>query len=116
MSERSLRSEVGSPIRRRKFSPWAVERSLELIRNEGLTTLWFKLLGETVYRRMVLLERSLDAPQELLAAEIPVEFDLLRASDADEYALLRPDTGATEVRRRLELGQLCFSGRHDGRI
>jgi hypothetical protein len=35
-------------------------RAKQVLREEGLKSLWFKILGETVYRRLLLLERVLE--------------------------------------------------------
>jgi SAM-dependent methyltransferase/GNAT superfamily N-acetyltransferase len=94
----------------------ALKRTGEVLRQEGVKSLWFKILGETVYRRAILMERPLDQPNVRLAARLPVAIDLLRTSEVDEYANFRPDTDPSETRRRLEAGPLCFVARHEGRI
>jgi GNAT superfamily N-acetyltransferase len=48
--------------------------------------------------------------------ELELEFGLLGADAAREYASLRPDTPDTEVVRRLAAGHRCVVARHAGRL
>ena len=41
----------------------AWRRALEVLQQDGPQSLWFKVLSETVYRRVILLERLLDEPE-----------------------------------------------------
>jgi len=96
--------------------PRALRRAVQVLREEGVGSLWFKALGETVYRRAVVLERSLDEPTPQVAACLPVAFGRLQETEVDEYAAFRPETDPAEVRRRLQAGQMCFVARHEGKI
>jgi len=98
--------------------PWRrmVQRAVGVLQTEGLRSLWFKALGETVYRRAVVLERSLDEATPQVAARLPVAFGRLQETEVDEYAAFRPETDPAEVRRRLQAGQMCFVARHEGKI
>jgi SAM-dependent methyltransferase/RimJ/RimL family protein N-acetyltransferase len=93
-----------------------VQRAVVVLQTEGLRSLWFKALGETIYRRAVVLERSLDEPAPQADARLPVVFGRLQETEADEYAAFRPETDPAEVRRRLQAGEMCFVARHDGRL
>jgi RimJ/RimL family protein N-acetyltransferase len=92
------------------------DRAREVLRREGLRALWFKILGETVYRRLVVVERPLDLPVPDVAARVPVEVGLLRARELAEYRAFRPETPECELESRLRAGQICFVARHEGRI
>lgn len=94
----------------------AAKRGAQVLREEGVRSLWFKLLGETVYRRMDLFERSLDQPIQQLTARVPVVIELMSLADVDEYVAFRPRADRAEVHRRLEAGQWCFVARHEGRM
>ena len=92
----------------------APRRAWEVLREEGLRSLWFHILGETVYRRMVLFERPLSDPIPSAAAAVPVEISLLRPSDVAEYVAFHPAIDAAEVLDRLDHGGKCFIARHQG--
>lgn len=93
-----------------------LRQAAEVFREEGAKSLWFKILGETVYRRVVVMERPLDEPVAEIAARLPVVVSLLRESEVDDYIEFRAGADPSELRRRLEDGQLCFVVRHEGRI
>ncbi|MBC7261230.1 MAG: GNAT family N-acetyltransferase, partial [Chloroflexi bacterium] len=93
-----------------------VSRALEVLRQEGIKSLWFKILGETVYRRMVLFERSLDGPIAEVIPRLPVTIRPLRDADVLEYTRFRPEISPDEVHRRLASGQMCFAAWYEGRI
>jgi GNAT superfamily N-acetyltransferase len=94
----------------------ALERAKEVLRQEGVRSLWFKLLGETVYRRLLLLERPLQDPIPTVTACVPIESSLLQQSEVAEYLAFRPEASEAEVRSQLEIGDWCFVARHQGRI
>jgi len=94
----------------------ALERASEVLRQEGVRSLWFKLLGETVYRRLLLLERPLQEPIPTVTARVPVEISLLQKSEIAEYREFRAETHVSEVQARLDAGHWCFVARHQGRI
>lgn len=93
-----------------------LQRASEVLRKEGFKSLWFKILGETVYRRMVLMDRLLNEPIPDIMARLPVVISLLKDTELDEYLSLRPDADPSDIRRRLSAGQRCFVARHEGRI
>jgi SAM-dependent methyltransferase/ribosomal protein S18 acetylase RimI-like enzyme len=91
-------------------------RAAEVIREEGIASLWFKVLGEILYRRAVLLERPLDEPILPVSSRVPVDIGLLSETQIDDYCSFRPEADPAQVRQRLEEGQRCFVARHEGRI
>jgi GNAT superfamily N-acetyltransferase len=93
-----------------------VARAVDVLRHEGAGSLWFRILGETVYRRVVLMERLLSEPIAELAAHLPVAIDLLKETEVDEYTSFRPEVDPFEIRRRLDAGHRAFVARHGGRI
>src|SRR5881296_363442 len=61
-------------------------------------SLWFRVLGRTVYRRLIVMERRLDEPIARITAGIPAVVSILSDADVDHYAAFRPDTEPAEVR------------------
>src|SRR5271154_723922 len=91
-------------------------RATEILRSEGARVLWFRILGETVYRRMILFERRLDAPIVAASPAVPLEISQLQPGDVDEYVAFRPGAVAAEIRSRLERGHQCFVARRQGAL
>jgi len=100
----------------RRTLPEILRRAAEVWRKEGLKSLWFKILGETVYRRLVLFERPLDEPITPLTTRLPIIIRLLQDTDIAAFTRFRPEVDPEEVRRRLASGQMCFAAWHEGRI
>jgi hypothetical protein len=85
-----------------------LRRAIEVLRNEGFTSFWFKLIGELGYRRMLVVEYRLDDPIPEFTPRLPVRNDLLKESDIDAYLAFRPESERLEIMNRLISGQLCF--------
>ncbi len=92
-----------------------IQRLAEIIRGEGLRTLWFRFLGETVYRRVYLYERPFaKAPHS--GSGIPVDIRLLTSDEIQDYLAVLPGQNATTVISRLAQGHRCLVARHEGSI
>jgi GNAT superfamily N-acetyltransferase len=94
-----------------------LQRALRVLREEGLRTFWFKLLGELGYRRLFLLERSLTEPISTGPA-LPAGLTLawLQPNKLDEYVALRTQFTAAAIRARFENGDRCLAARLNGRL
>lgn len=92
----------------------AFQRAGEILREEGVRTLWFKILGETVYRRVMLLERPLLEPIPDVTSRLPVTIGLLEKNEITEYLEYRAETTLAEIQRRLDTGHCCFAARYQG--
>lgn len=91
-------------------------RAYQILRSEGPRALWFRILGETVYRRMLLFERLLvEAPADV-SPGISVAISQLQPTEVDEYAAFRPTAVVAEIRSRLERGHVCFVARRQGAL
>lgn len=82
-------------------------RARQVLREEGLKSLWFKLLGETVYRRLLVIERVLEG-NDREGDETTGRMSLLGAADLPRYAAFRPEADLEELQRRLDRGECCF--------
>jgi GNAT superfamily N-acetyltransferase len=82
-----------------------------------IRSFWFRGLATArVYRRLVLLERTLSDPLPDVSIGVPVRVSVLTDSGVGAYTVLRPDQDIAEVRRRLDEGQWCFAVWHEGQI
>jgi GT2 family glycosyltransferase/SAM-dependent methyltransferase/ribosomal protein S18 acetylase RimI-like enzyme len=104
----------GAASRIKRFPRLA--RAVDVLRNEGWRSLWFRALGETIYRRLVVIERRLDKPFPPVTTSVPVGVRPLAAFEIDEYVRFRPDANSDEIRRRLLAGHRCFVARYQGGI
>jgi SAM-dependent methyltransferase/GNAT superfamily N-acetyltransferase len=91
-------------------------RAIEILQRDGVRALWFAVLGRTLYRRLVLLERRLDADIPEVGPRVPVVIGLLEPAEAAEYARFHWPLDVAEVERRLAAGHWCFVARHAGAI
>lgn len=102
---------------RRRPRPLAVAwRALSVLVHEGPASFVMKALGETVFRRALLVERSLVGDLPEVRPWLPVTFAVLTEGDAGAYAAFRPETPAAEVLARLRRGHYCFVTWYEGRI
>lgn len=62
------------------------------------------------YRRVIIVEVSLDPPPPLLEPGTPVEFGFLQPDALADFAAYRPDRGLETARLRLTKGERCFVG------
>jgi GNAT superfamily N-acetyltransferase len=82
-----------------------IRRALTVLRGQGVKGVWFGTLAwARLYRRLELLELSLDPPPALLKTPVTLDHGFL-AETEDEHA-----------RARLERGERCFVSREAGVI
>jgi hypothetical protein len=113
MNAPGMGSPTASRVQGRRGN--AIGRASEILRAEGARVLWFRILGETVYRRMILFERQLEEPSMAdVRCQIPLVISQLGKDEVDEYSAFRTGTDANEVRSRLEQGHLCWLARSEG--
>ncbi len=86
-----------------------LSRTLEVLREEGPRSLLFKALGETVYRRLWIIEREPGKTALVDQCRLGVECRPLEASQIEAYLRLRPEARAAEIAQRLEAGHNCFA-------
>lgn len=86
-----------------------------MLRQDGLRSLWFKVLGEICYRRLAIIEKMFDGEAP---SGPPVEWELskLSISELPAHRAYHPDAYLDDLRRRIEQGDCCFVIRRDGRI
>jgi len=91
-------------------------RAGEILRNEGVRSLWIKFLGETIYRRLLLIEKEIHALALAGPENLELEFRLLSKEEVDEYYDFRAYVDRDTIAGRLEQGNFCFVVRCEGVI
>jgi ribosomal protein S18 acetylase RimI-like enzyme len=94
----------------------AVNRAREVMREQGPIALWFKLLGETAYRRLAVYEFRLDRPIPAAPVQSPVDIALLRPDEVADHLRLLPGTSPETVIARLRQGHRCLVVRAEGKV
>src|SRR5262245_28500218 len=107
---------VGKPLVGRWTIDAVRERAVIVWREGGLKHLWFKVLGETVYRRAYLMQYALADPLPASTPAVTIEIGHLGDTEVDDYLALRPDADPVEIRARLAAGQRCVVAREDGKV
>lgn len=94
----------------------AIRRAFTVLRDEGLTSFWFKLVSTFGYRRLLLLERPLGENLTRVEPRQRLDFGTLAVSDVDEHFAFRPELARAIILDRLRSAQACFCARHEGRM
>ena len=90
-------------------------RAKEVLTDEGVRSLWFKVLGEICYRRLLILEQVMEGSPGAGTSGLG-RLSLLTPSDLDRYGRLCPDADLNKIRKRLERGDICFAMNHEGQM
>jgi ribosomal protein S18 acetylase RimI-like enzyme len=93
-----------------------IARALRTFRTRGPVNLWFRMLGEIGYRRVVVLECRLEGELPEVAARLPVRIALLTPADLEAFTRFRRELEPSTIRRRLEQGHQCFIVWREGEI
>jgi len=91
-------------------------RAWAALREGGPRIFWLKLASELGYRRLLVLERSLEQPVAADVPTVPVRIEVLSSGGVDDYLTLRPEARREQVQQRWDVGHLCFAARHEGRL
>jgi ribosomal protein S18 acetylase RimI-like enzyme len=94
----------------------AIRRAFAVLREEGLTSFWFKLASTVGYRRLLLLDRPLAEAVPQIELGQGLDFGTLAISEVDAHLAFRPELSRAIVLDRLRSAQACFYARHEGRI
>ena len=79
--------------------------------------LWFRGLSRArLYRRLILVERSLSEAVPDISAGVEVRVSVLAKSDLDAYMAFSPEQDAAAIRRRLDEEEWCFAVWHEQQI
>jgi SAM-dependent methyltransferase len=84
-----------------------LRRARQVWSDEGPLVLLMRVLGETGYRRVDVLERSLVGGREATSSEGGIRLGVLDAADLPAYFRLRPAADEGTIRRRLAGESLC---------
>jgi hypothetical protein len=94
----------------------ALRRAIAILQMEGMAMLTCKVLDGTIYRRAVLIERSLECPVTEIATRGGIVVELLKQSHVDAYLECRRDADPLRIRQRIAEGHSCFAARQDNRF
>jgi len=83
---------------------------------DRLEQVWFKILAATVYRRVLLLERTIDGRIPMISPRVDVTIDCLDDTHMAEYLQLQPKGQDLLIRDRFGHGHTCFAARYEGRL
>ena len=93
-----------------------VRLARELIRSEGLRSIWPRLLGRVVYRRVVVAAADMAAEYTVPDCDVEMTIRKLEPREIGAYAALVPNADPTTVARRLDAGSRIYAAWSDGRI
>lgn len=93
-----------------------LKKSVEILRKEGVRSLWIKILAHTFYRRLILIECPINQPIIPIKSELSVTFSLLGGDDLKDYIFFSPESDPFEILSRLDAGHVCFLLRYKGNI
>lgn len=93
-----------------------LKRTVEVLREEGIKSFWFKLLSEMGYRRVLWLKRSLEEPIPDVKPRLPVNIGLLKKTEVDEYIGFHTELQSSYLVSRLDVGHWCFVARYKGQM
>lgn len=83
---------------------------------DRLEQVWFKILAATEYRRVLLLERTLDGRIPMISPRVDVRIDCLDDTHMAEYLQLQPKGPELLIQNRFSHGHICFAARYEGRL
>jgi RimJ/RimL family protein N-acetyltransferase len=89
-------------------------RAAAIARTEGVRPLAMRVLGDTVYRRLRLVELPLQPPSPAAPAPAELSFGFLAPEELADYEALHGER--VTARERLAAGERCFVARHEGRL
>ncbi len=109
-------SALDRPVNPKWTARDIVARSWQVLRQEGVVSLWFKMLGELFYRRLVVIEQPLPPSGRGIRLSEDVQTGSLTPDDLDEYIAARPLADRETVRQRLQQGEACLLTRKANQI
>lgn len=103
-------AEGAQPTHGVRWTPAAIfRRASEVIRQQGVSALFFKVLGELCYRRVYVYKEILQDDVELVAARIPLSIRKLDEADLADYGAQSSSLDQLEVEERLDAGHMCHA-------
>ncbi len=88
----------------------------ELIRSEGLRSIWPRLLGRLVYRRVVVAAADMSGDYTVPPCDIEMTLKKLTPDEISAYVAFAPNANAATVARRMEAGSRIYAAWSDGGI
>lgn len=95
---------------------WLASRLRDIVRREGVKSLWLRALATVGYRRALFLECPFRQHFEEISPKKSVEIRLLGTEDADAYIVFRRGAHESDFLTRLSAGRQCYAALCHGRI
>lgn len=90
-------------------------RLIRVIREDGVRAACIKGLHELgIYRRLHLLDIPNTDAANPSGCDLPLAMGVLEPEEIDAYLALRPDQSREMIQTRIDSGDRCFTGRHEG--
>lgn len=105
------------PALGRRWAPSEIlRRARDIVGQQGVRALWFKILGELFYRRVHVYKELLEEDLALPAALIPLDIRALTHAEVPDYLEQAPRSERREIVARLDSGHICHAAWSDGSL
>jgi ribosomal protein S18 acetylase RimI-like enzyme len=94
----------------------AARRAIEVLKEEGIRALFFRVLGETIYRRVLVVEFPSSVLIPTIQPRVPARIERLEESQVGDYLSFQPDSNRSEIRNRFSQEHWCFVAWDEGQI
>jgi len=94
----------------------SVTSSRDIVRPEGAKSIFFRLLGKLIYRRVLALECNFERQFTDISPKASVDIRKLGAEDTSAFVDFRSGPDRSVFLARLEQGHACYAATYDDRI
>jgi hypothetical protein len=109
-------TETQASTRGRRRQPSRLRLGIELMRTEGLRSVWPKAVGHVFYRRVIVAAADMNREYATPACSVDMRVEKLTLEQVDDYVAFAPNADEERVRRQLAAGSRIYAGWFDGRI
>jgi hypothetical protein len=109
-------TETQASTKGRRRQPSRLRLGIELMRTEGLRSVWPKAVGHVFYRRVIVAAADMDREYTTPPCSVDMRIEKLAPEHVDDYVAFAPYAGEDRVRRQLAAGSRIYAAWSDGRI